>query len=147
MGFTTDAVGGGIKAGSQIAAGDERAGLERANAQIAGAQAKSEEQSGAYDANLVRQRGAKVAGQQISAIGANNLQQAGTPSTVVADTARATEMSALTTNNNALRRAWGFEVQGASDTEQASLAQQGGILSGIGSLAGTAGSLYKMSQT
>jgi hypothetical protein len=147
MGFSTEAVGGGIKAGSSIAAGDTRAGLERDNAAIADMQAKSEMNAGAYDANLIRQRGEKVAGQQVSAIGANNLQQAGTPATVVSDTARATELSALTTNNNALRRAWGFQVQGASDVEQADLAEQGGMLSGIGSLAGTAGSLYKMSQT
>jgi hypothetical protein len=128
-----------------LAAGGTRANLERANAQIADQQAKSEMDAGAYNANLIRQRGAKVAGQQVASIGANNLQQGGTPSQVVGDTARATELSALTENNNALRRAWGFQVQGASDRTQADLAEQGGILSGIGTLAGTAGSLYKMS--
>ena len=142
MGFTSDLVGGGLKAGSQIAAGDTRANLERANADIASAQARSEEESGSYNANLVRQKGAQTMGAQVAAIGANNLQQAGSPSKVVADTARATEMSALTVNNNALKRAWGFQVQGASDIEQASLAKQGGLLSGIGSAIGSAGAAY-----
>jgi len=132
-----------IRAGADIAAGDTRSNLENANAEIASQQAKSEMASGAYGANLARQRGAKITGQQVSAIGANNLQQTGTPSAVVADTARASEQNALQTQNNALRRAWGFEVQGASDKVQGDLAEQGGILSGIGSLASAGGSIYR----
>jgi hypothetical protein len=144
VGFSTTQAGGGIiKAGADIAAGDTRSNLENANAEIASQQAKSEMASGAYGANLARQKGAQIQGQQVSAIGANNLQQTGTPSQVVADTARASEQNALQTQNNALRRAWGFEVQGSSDKTQADLASQGGILSGVGALAGSAGSIYR----
>ncbi len=145
MGYTegADILGGTLKAGSQFAAGKERADLERGNADIAAAQVRSEEDAGAYNANLVRQRGAKTTGAQIAATGANNLQQAGTPSQVIGDTARATELSALTTNNNALRRAWGFSVEEASDRTQASLDEQGGILSGIGTAIDTSGQAYK----
>lgn len=148
MGFNALEGGGGvIKAGADIAAGDTRGNLENANAEIASQQAKSEMVSGAYGADLARQRGRQIAGQQVSAIGANNLQQGGTPATVVADTARAAEANALNTQNNALRRAWGFEVQGSSDKLEGDLAEQGGVLSGIGALAGAGGSIYRYQNT
>ena len=56
--------------------------------------------------------------------------------------AGATELSALTTQNNALRRAWGFDVQGESDRFQGGLAKQGGILSGVGDLMTGTASAY-----
>lgn len=143
MGFTTDALGGTLKAGSSIASGNTKDALEKANAGIADQQAKSEMESGGYNANLSRQKAAQIQGNQVAAIGQNNLQQRGTPATVVADTARAQEANTLQIQNNALRRAWGFEVQGTSDTFQGNLAKQGGILSGIGDLASTGGKLYK----
>ena len=145
MGFNTemDMAGGAIKAGSAIAAGNEKDALERANASIADQQAKSEMASGGYNTNLARQKAAQIQGTQIAAIGANNLQQSGTPSLVVADTAKAQEANALQIQNNALRRAWGFDVQGASDTLQGELAKQGGILSGIGDITSTAGKVYR----
>ncbi|HXI39947.1 MAG TPA: hypothetical protein VNH83_08210 [Bryobacteraceae bacterium] len=145
MGFNTemDMAGGAIKAGSAIAAGNEKDALERANASIADQQAKSEMASGAYNTNLAREKAAQIQGTQIAAIGANNLQQGGTPSLVVADTAKAQEANALQIQNNALRRAWGFDVQGESDTVQGALAKQGGILSGIGDITNTAGKVYR----
>lgn len=145
MGFQTDAdIGGGvIKGVASIAAGNTKDALERENAGIADQQAKSEMQSGAYNTNLAREKGAQIQGRQVSAIGANNLQQSGTPATVVADTARAQEANALQINNNALRRAWGFEVQDASDTFQGEQAKRGGMLSGLGDFIGAAGKGYK----
>lgn len=141
MAFTT-AVGVGMKAYGDYSAGQARGNLADMNAKIASEQARSEMASGSYNANLVRQKGAKVMGQQVAAIGANNLQQTGTNATVVADTARATEMDALMTQNNALRRAWGFEVQGASDTYQGKLARAAGLMSGIGDIVSGGTSMY-----
>jgi hypothetical protein len=145
--FTSTELGGAAKAGAQFASGSTRAAEERANESIATEQAESEMKTGAYNANITRQRGAQVVGSQIAAIGGNNLQQGGTPAQVVANTAAANERNTLTVQNNALRRAWGFEVQGASDAFQAKQDEEGGILSGIGTLASTGGSLYKMSNT
>jgi hypothetical protein len=143
MGFSTEEVGGGIKAVSAYQSGKTKDALETANASIADQQAKSEMTSAAYNSNLARLKGAQIQGQQVSAIGANNLQQTGTNALVVADTAKAQEMNALQIQQNALRRAWGFEVQGSSDRFQGQLAEQGGILSGLGDIASTAGTLYK----
>lgn len=142
MAFTTMAVGAGIKAYGDYSAGQAKGKLNDLNARIADEQAKSEMASGSYNANLVRQKGAKVMGQQIASIGANNLQQTGTNLNVVADTARANEADALQVQNNALRRAWGFEVQGVSDRFQGGIARQQGILSGIGDVVGGASSIY-----
>jgi hypothetical protein len=147
MGFSSEglsAAGTLGKAGSQVAAGMTKNKLEQANASIADQQAKSEIEAGGYNANLIRQKGAQRTGAQIANIGANNLQQGGTNAQVVAGGAAATERDALMTQNNSMRKAWGFEVQGVSDRFQGKEAVQGGILSGVGSLITGAGTLYKM---
>lgn len=145
MGFDTaddfTAAGGAIKAFSAIGAGNAKDALERQNENIAGQQARSEMESGAYNASLARKKGAAVTGAQVAAIGANNLQMKGTPTDVVASTAAAQEANVLAIQNNALRRAWGFEVQGASDRYQGQLAKRGGMLSGIGDLIGAGGKI------
>lgn len=130
---------GGI---SQYQAGQQRAQLGRLNAGVADMQARSEMDAGVYNESLVRRRGAAIQGAQINAIGANNLQQAGTPSQIVADTAGANELDALQTRNNALRRAWGFEVQGASDRFQADQASRAGKIALAGSIIGGTAQLY-----
>ena len=138
----TDLFSGAVKGVSQIAAGDTKDALERANENIASQQAKSEMESGAFNTNLVRLKGAQVTGQQVSAIGANGFQQSGTLSQVVADAGAANERSALTTQNNALRRAWGFQVQGASDAFEGAAAARGGLLSGVGDFIGAGASAW-----
>lgn len=115
-------------------AGQTRSQLFRANAQIAGEQAQSEAQAGAYNESAVRMRGAAMEGQQIAQIGANNLQQTGTPAQVVASARMVNEMDALQTRNNALRRAWGFQVQEASDNFQSKQAATAGDFSAAGSI-------------
>lgn len=134
--------GGLISGVSQYESGKTRSELLGVNAEVADAQARSEESAGGYNANLSRLKGQRTMGQQVSAIGANNLTQGGTNVNVVADTARATELDALTIQNNAGRRAWGFGVQGASDRFQSKLSEDAGILSGAGDVIGAAGRIY-----
>lgn len=119
---------------SRYEAGQERSRLFGANAEVARRQAESEAEAGAYNASIIRMRGAARVGQIETAFGANNLQQKGTPSAVAASAAGLSELDALTTQNNALRRAWGFEVQGASDVVQERMSQEAGIEGGIGSI-------------
>lgn len=114
--------------------GRTRSLLYRSNTAIATEQARSEEQAGAYNESMVRLRGAALQGQQVAQIGANNLQQAGTPAQVVASSAMVNEMDALQTRNNALRRAWGFEVQGVSDAFQSGQAARAGDFTAAGSI-------------
>lgn len=119
---------------SQYEAGQERRTLFNANAGIASRQAQSEEAAGSFNESLIRRRGTQVQGQEVANIGANNLTQAGTNAQVVASTAATNELDALTTRNNAMRKAWGFKVQESSDEQQAGFAQSAGIGSGIGSI-------------
>lgn len=127
---------------SQYQAGQTRGMLNDVNAGIAQKQSESEIESGNYNANLIKLRGQQMQGQQVNAIGANNLQQTGTNTNVIADTARANEADRLTTLNNAMRRAWGFQVQGASDTFQGDLARRSGNFGLAGSIIG-AGAKYE----
>lgn len=118
----------------QYEAGQARSRLYNANAQIAGAQAQSEAQAGSYNESIVRMRGQAMTGQQIAQIGASGLQQGGTPSQVVASTAGINEMDALQVRNNALRKAWGFQVQEISDQFQAKEAGRAGTGEALGSI-------------
>lgn len=119
---------------SQYEAGQTRSQLFRTNADIAMRQGQSEAQAGAYNEEMVRMKGNALVGQQTAQIGAGNLTQGGTSGQVVASTRMINEMDALQTRNNALRRAWGFQVQAASDTFQSEQAQRAGINSGLGSV-------------
>lgn len=115
-------------------AGQTRSQLYRTNAAVAGEQAQSELQAGAYNESAVRMRGAATTGQQVAQIGAGNLQQTGTPAQVVASSAAINEMDALQTRNNAMRKAWGFQVQEASDKFQSKEASTAGDFSAVGSI-------------
>jgi hypothetical protein len=136
-----------MKGVGEYEAGQTRSTLLRTNEGIATAQAQSEEAAGAFNEEAVRMRGAALTGQQVAQIGAGNLQQSGTPSQVVASSAMVNEMNALQTRNNALRKAWGFTVQGVSDAFQSTLAQRAGIGSAVGSILGGGGAAYKQEQS
>lgn len=115
-------------------AGETRSNLFRANSDIARFQSTSEEEAAAYNEQGMRMREAATEGKQVAQIGASNLQQTGTEAQVVASTRMVNEMDILTQRNNALRRAWGFQVQGASDQEQAQFAQRAGVNEAFGSI-------------
>lgn len=128
------AAGGLFSGVAQYEAGQEKGSLYRSNAIIAGQQFQSEVQAGSENEERVLMKGAQMTGQQVAQIGASNLQQRGTPAQVVASSAATNEMDALTTINNARRRAYGFQVQQASDTKQASMARSAGDFNAAGSI-------------
>lgn len=130
---------------AQYEAGQERSSLFRANADVASRQAISEEAAGAFNESVVRRRGEQVTGQQVANIGANNLTQGGTNAQVVASTAATNELDALTTRNNALRKAWGFSVQQASDEQQSKFASSAGTGNAIGTILGGSAKAYTQS--
>jgi hypothetical protein len=55
-------------------------------------------------------------------------------------------MDALQTRNNALRRAWGFQVQAASDQKQEAFASTSADLNAAGSILGGGAKAYTQSQ-
>jgi hypothetical protein len=121
-----------FSAASQYAAGQASGSLMNMNAGLARQQAQSEEAAGAYNESLVRRKYANVEGQQVNSIGANNLQMSGSALRLISDTAKTGEMDALQTRNNALRRAYGFQVQAAGDTYEAGVARSTGTSRAVG---------------
>lgn len=115
-------------------AGQSRSQLFRANSQIAGEQSQAEAQAGAYNESAIRMKGEALEGQQVAQVGASNLQQTGTSAQVIAGSKMINEMDALQTRNNALRKAWGFQVQEASDNFQSKQASTAGDFQGAGSI-------------
>jgi hypothetical protein len=130
---------------AQYESGQEKSTLFRANAGIAAQQYQSEAQAGAFNAQQIARKGAAMTGQQVANIGANNLQQSGTPAAVVASTAAVNEQDQLQTMNNAMRRAWGFQVQGASDQQQAGFAKSAGDFNAFGTILGGGAKAYDQS--
>lgn len=118
----------------QYEAGQTRSQLFRNNAAIAGEQAQSEAAAGSVNETAVRMKGQALEGQQVAQVGASNLQQTGTPGQVIASSRMINEMDALQTRNNALRKAWGFQVQEVSDKFQAKEASAAGEFQGVGSI-------------
>jgi hypothetical protein len=146
-------VAAGVTAGAgllrgvgEYEAGEQRSQLYSANAEIATRQVQSEAAAAAFNEEALRMKGAALTGQQVAQIGAGNLQQRGTPGQVVGSTAEVNEMNIMQTRNNALRRAWGFEVQGVSDRFQAQLAQRAGISNAVGSILGAGGKAWTQEQ-
>lgn len=131
---------------AQYEAGQERSNLFRANAGVAGQQYASEAAAGAFNTQQIQRKAAALTGQQVANIGANNLQQSGTPGQVVADTAAVNETDALQTMNNAMRRAWGFQVQEASDQKQEGLAKTAGDFNAFGTILGGGAKAYSEAQ-
>jgi hypothetical protein len=128
------AAGGLYQGAAQYEAGQVKGSLYRANATIAGQQYQSEVQAGSENEERVLMKGQQQTGQQVAQIGASNLQQRGTPAQVVASSAAVNEMDALTTINNARRRAYGFQVQQSSDQQQSSMARSAGDFNAAGSI-------------
>lgn len=128
------ATGGLLGGVAQYESGQQKRTLFNADAGIAARQAQSEEAAGSYNETIVRQRGAQITGNQVANTGANNLQQTGTPAQVISSTAETNEMDALQTRNNAMRKAWGFQVQQESDLTQAKFAQSAGVFNAAGSI-------------
>ena len=131
-----------LNSGAQYASGQASRSLMYMNAGLAGEQAKSEASAGAYNEGQIRKKYAAVEGAQVNAIGANNLQVSGSALRMLTDTAKAGEMDALQTRNNALRKAFGYQVQAVGDRFQGDMDARIGTMRAVGTALNTATSLY-----
>lgn len=133
------AAAGLLQGVGQYEAGQTRSNLFRANAAVAGQQAQSELQAESVNETALRMKQAQVRGEQVAQTGANNLQQVGSPAQVQASTAELNEVDILNMRNNAMRKAWGFQVQEVSDQFQSKQAARVGDFEAVGSILGGAG--------
>lgn len=140
----TSAVSGGVNAYMQLQQGDFADDLSKTNQQILNENARQVEQSGAIEANRLRQQGRAARGAQAAALAANNLDlSSGTPLDILLDTARASELDAATASYNSRTAARDMRVQGAMIRRQGRLDKRSSRISAgttiLGSAAQSAG--------
>lgn len=112
-----------------------------ANAQQNRLQAKDVRYIGGLNSDMARRQGKAIAGSQRAAVAANGLDiTSGTPSDILADTAKLTELDARTIENNAMRQAWGLDAEAAQMDYQAAVAKKNAKLGLFGSILGMASS-------
>jgi hypothetical protein len=116
-----------------------QAGIANQNAAIAEAQAVSVGQQGTSEQVQLRQKASQVTGAQKAAMSANGLDiQAGTPLSILADTAQQSEQDIQTSRYNTAMQMWGLGEQSKQYRAEASNAIKAGknasksaLLSGI----------------
>jgi hypothetical protein len=127
-------LGGGMQFGASMAAGGANAALARANAAVAGQQARGEQQMGAEQAELYRQHLNSTLGKQAAQIGGANVTLSGSALRSLSTTAELGAQDIARIQTNAARKAWGYGVQQAGDLARAGWDQKAGLYQGLGSL-------------
>jgi hypothetical protein len=134
-----------VAAYSQYQAGQSEAKVADANARLADRNASDVRQLGAAQAGQLREKGAQVEGEQKVALASSGVDvSSGSAANLFATTASTAEVDALTARNNAAKRAWGFDVEAATDRARASLARRKSFLGPLGSILGSAGQIAGM---
>lgn len=128
------AFGGGFAAASGLMASNSSARLMGANADIAGEQARSTNQAGAEQAEIMRQRLNQNIGRQEASVGGSGLTMSGSPLRAIENTAYFGAQDISRIQTNAARRAWGFQVTQAGDQFRQGEAQSAGTYNALGSL-------------
>jgi hypothetical protein len=114
MGTAAQFGGMGMKAGGAYTSAMAQQGANRANAQIAEYQAGQAIQNGQTNVGNSRLRVAQVKGEQRAAMAANGVDLGeGSATDVLASTDLLGDRDAATIMDNALRTAWGYQVQEA----------------------------------
>jgi predicted amino acid racemase len=97
------------------------------NAQIEEKKSRDTLRRGQLEEQKKRMQVAGIKGQQLAAMGANNVDVSfGSPMETVIDTATLGEIDALTVRTNAHREAYDYRVQAANDRAQASMYKMSG---------------------
>jgi hypothetical protein len=126
--------GGGVQFGADMAQGGFNAALARANAGIAGTQARGELEAGSQQAELYRQHLQQTVGRQAAQIGGSGVTMSGSALRSLATTQQLGAEDIARIQSNAARKAWGFQVTQAGDEMRAGFAQKAGLASGLGAL-------------
>jgi hypothetical protein len=126
--------GGGLSAASMFNAGNQTSALLRANATIAGLQARGEQEAGAGQAELYRQHLQARLGTQAAAIGGANVTTSGSALRSLESTAYLGAQDIARIRTNAARKAWGFDTSQAGDLIRAQQASAAGRSNAFGSL-------------
>ena len=122
------AVSMGSTVASMLGGADQQEGsaaLARNNAKVLDAKAEDALNRGAFDETVQRQKTASVLGTQRATMGASGFKvDEGSFGDVLEQTAATGELDALTTRSNAMREAWGHQVEAANYRYQADAAEK-----------------------
>lgn len=116
--------------------------LAKQNAAIAGAQAQSEAQTGADQAEVYRQHLNATLGKEEAQIGASGVRLSGSPLRALANTASIGSQDLSRIQLNSMRKTWGFEVQQAGDLYKARQDAGAATASALGGLITTGAKAY-----
>jgi hypothetical protein len=122
-----------ISATGSIAQGKAQSDLLESDAEVAGIQAEDALTRGRIEEMRLRERGRGLIGQQRAGFTGQHVSlESGSALDVVADTARLTELDALTVRNNAALEAWGYRVEQENLEFRAEMAEKKGIFDALG---------------
>jgi hypothetical protein len=109
-------------------AGRAEAKMSKVQGKLLDDAAGQTEQQGLREEEQVRSQVRQFLGGQRAAVGASGVENSGSVARLQEDAARAGELDALTTRNNAYLEAWGLKNQARATRYQGSLAKrQGGL--------------------
>jgi hypothetical protein len=108
---------------SGLMAGGAEAKIAETNADLARRDAANALQLGATQAGQIRAKGSQLASEQKVALAASGVDPS-SAGNLFASTASGAELDALTAKNNAVKKAWGFETEAATQDVQASMARR-----------------------
>lgn len=143
-GITLMIAGGLTQANAYQQSGRAAEKVGEYNAQVDEIKAKDAEERGRLQEFNLRTNTRKLIGSQRAAFAASGVDISdpeGTAQNVFADTAKMSEMDALTIRTNAAREAWGFRSQATQDRYSGKLAKYEGDQKAIGALLSTGGNV------
>lgn len=148
LGIIFGILGGGAKAAGQVSESQSAATAAAYNADVARLQANDAIARGQEDVRRLRQQVAAMIGSQRATFsGQGVMVDTGTPLAVQVDTTEQSERDVITLRNNALREAWGYRTQAKLLDSQGSASKKAGSQAALGTLLGTAGTIYSYGDT
>lgn len=137
-------LGGVMKGKAEKEAGEEAQRVANQNAMIAEAQAEQARQIGGIEEQRALQNVRRTIGSQRAAFGAMNVEaSSGSALDVQLETAKMGAADATIARANAMREAWGFEVEAQQQRESGRFARRAGVNAQRATLLTTAGNAYR----
>lgn len=123
--------------------GDAESAVQKKNAILADMQAEQARNIGTIDEERQMAVTRQLLGRQRATFAANNIDaSSGSALDTIGQTAQFGAMDAMTVRNNALRQAWGFDVEASNARNAAAWAKYGSRQKAAGTLLSGAGSVY-----
>jgi hypothetical protein len=137
---TTAIASGTVGAIGAVRQGNYEAELAKNNAQLLEFRRQDALTRGAQEAGRIRAEGSRLVGAQEAAIAASGVDPTvGSPAGILAGTEVATAIDAEIVKSNAVREAWGFDIQKQDVLQRGRLAKRAGLMTAVGTGLGAVG--------